>query len=73
MDERNKMDAFERFSSLFEMDVPTAGRAGQLPLPLAMAYVPPQKWTIVYDNEEALRRGTIFPALDLPFEGGGNK
>ncbi|MBQ6947155.1 MAG: spore coat associated protein CotJA [Clostridia bacterium] len=46
------------------------GTAGQLPLPLAMAYVPPQKWTIVYDNEEALRAGTLFPALHLPFERG---
>ena len=72
MDERNR-NTFERFSSLFGMDAPTTGRAGQLPLPLAMAYVPPQKWTIVYDNAEALRRGTIFPALDLPFEGGNTK
>lgn len=72
MDERNH--TFERFSSLFGLDVPAAsGRAGQLPLPLAMAYVPPQKWTIVYDNAEGLRRGTIFPALDLPFEGGNAK
>ena len=63
LDERN--NTFERFSSLFGLDAPAAtGRAGQLPLPLAMAYVPPQKWTIVYDNAEGLRRGTIFPALD---------
>ncbi len=48
----------------------TGGTAGQLPLPLAMAYIPPQKWTIVYENNEALNAGTIFPALDLPFKGG---
>lgn len=46
-----------------------AGGAGLLPLPLAMAYVPPQRWTIVYQPELALRAGTLFPALDLPFEG----
>lgn len=49
------------------------GRAGQLPLPLAMAYIPPQKWTTVYDDETALRVGTIFPALNLPFEGADSR
>ncbi|MBR5782912.1 MAG: spore coat associated protein CotJA [Clostridia bacterium] len=49
------------------------GTAGQLPLPLAMAYVPPQKWTIVYDPDDALQAGTLFPALHLPFEGGHKK
>lgn len=49
------------------------GTAGQLPLPLAMAYVPPQKWTVVYEPERALAAGTLFPALDLPFEGAGRK
>lgn len=61
-------EQFDKISALFT-EV-TAGTAGQLPLPLAMAYVPPQKWTIVYDNEEGLAAGTIFPALDLPFKGG---
>lgn len=37
--------------------------------PLAMAYVPWQPWRNVYDMEKALRRGTIFAELDLPFEG----
>ena len=41
-----------------------------VPLPLAMAYVPPQKWTEVYDKDQALAAGTLFPALDLPFKGG---
>ncbi len=38
------------------------------PLPLAMAYIPPQRWTAVYDRDQALAAGTLFPALDLPFE-----
>ena len=38
-------------------------------LPLAMAYVPFQRWSCVYDPCRALTRGTIFPDLDLPFCG----
>lgn len=66
-------EQFDKISSIFAETV--RGTAGQLPLPLAMAYVPPQKWTIVYENEEGLMAGTIFPALDLPFqfEGGRGK
>ena len=39
------------------------------PMALAMAYVPWQRWQETYPLDEGLRRGTIFPALDLPFEG----
>ena len=49
-------------------------------LPLAMAYVPRQKWRNAYSPEEALSRGTLFAELDLPFYppktcgyGGGRK
>lgn len=38
--------------------------------PLAMAYVPFQQWGKVYDEDDALCRGTLFPELDLPFKGG---
>ncbi|MBE6935880.1 MAG: spore coat associated protein CotJA [Ruminococcaceae bacterium] len=37
--------------------------------PLAMAYVPVQQWDAIYEAEKGLSRGTIFPALDLPFLG----
>lgn len=38
--------------------------------PLAMAYVPWQHMTNIYESlEEAYRRGTIFPELDKPFKG----
>lgn len=64
-------EQFNKIASVFPaLANEMGGTAGQLPLPLAMAYVPPQKWTIVYDNEEALRAGTLFPALHLPFERG---
>jgi len=42
-------------------------------MPLAMAYVPMQRWKNVYNNDVALTRGTIFPELDLPFLGGRDK
>ena len=38
-------------------------------LPIAMAYVPMQQWKTTYSQAEALHRGTVFPELDLPFEG----
>lgn len=37
--------------------------------PLAMAYAPLQNFEGLYDLDKALERGTIFSALDLPFEG----
>ncbi|MBQ7937577.1 MAG: spore coat associated protein CotJA [Oscillospiraceae bacterium] len=36
---------------------------------LAMARVPVQPWGPVYDGSTALSRGTLFPALDLPYIG----
>ena len=36
---------------------------------LAMAKVPMQSWCQVYDSSTALARGTLFPALDLPYLG----
>lgn len=38
--------------------------------PLAMAYVPWQQLTNVFENlEEAFQVGTIFPELEKPFKG----
>ena len=45
-------------------------RQGSLPAcaPLALAYVPMQDAAEpAYDPEDAIRRGTLFPGLDLPF------
>ncbi|MEG1448681.1 MAG: spore coat associated protein CotJA [Oscillospiraceae bacterium] len=39
------------------------------PVSLAMAYVKWQTFGDVYDPQLAFTRGTIFPALDLPFIG----
>lgn len=40
---------------------------------LAMAYVPEQVWETPYNVMDGLNRGTLFPGLDKPFLGGGNK
>ena len=44
-----------------------AQRPMQPDMPIAMAYVPMQRWNQVYDMSRGLTRGTIFPELDLPF------
>ena len=36
---------------------------------LAMAKVPMQPWCQAYDSSTAFSRGTLFPALDLPYLG----
>lgn len=39
--------------------------------PPAMAYVPWQYFTTVYETDKALEVGTIFPELDRPFLAAG--
>ncbi len=38
-------------------------------MPLAMGFVPWQKFECTYDTMEGFRAGTIFPELDKPFYG----
>ncbi|MBQ7173054.1 MAG: spore coat associated protein CotJA [Clostridia bacterium] len=38
-------------------------------LPLAMVYSPKQPFENLYEPMEGLSRGTLFSALDLPFQG----
>ena len=49
--------------------VNTSGSMSRFPehTPLAMAYVPFQKWEQPYSDEKAFNTGTIFPELNLPF------
>ena len=42
-------------------------------LPIAMAYVPMQRWETPYEPAEGLENGTIFPSLNLPFLGGSRR
>lgn len=53
-----------------EMFVPTSPLPDQMPL--GMAYVPYQQWEEPYDADTAFPVGTMFPALDNPFRGGGS-
>ena len=41
--------------------------------PLAYAYVPVQRWRMLYDPDKGLSRGTIFEELDMPMEVYGNE
>lgn len=55
-----------------DFDSPSgAGFDGRLlgSLPIAMAYTPMQQWNTTYPPSTALLRGTVFPELDLPWEG----
>lgn len=45
------------------------GAAALTDLPLAMAYVPSQRWEEIYEDNDGFERGTIFRALDKPFLG----
>jgi len=36
-------------------------------LPIAYPYVPAQRFTQRYSDDDAIIRGTLFPELDLPF------
>lgn len=50
----------------------TAATAGAEPIEhvvLAMAYVPFQKFGMLYDEVKALDNGTLYPDLDKPFRG----
>lgn len=42
-------------------------------LSLAMAYVPMQTDTTTYDEDKALTQGTLYPALNKPFAGMGDR
>ena len=41
--------------------------------PLAYAYVPIQRWRMLYGTDEALSRGTLFEELYKPLEVYGNE
>ena len=42
-------------------------------MPVAMAYVPWQKWKDLYEPCKALECGTLFSKLDKPFLGKGGR
>ena len=53
-----------------KVPVSQCGCSKELPAPgvqLAIATVPMQPWETPYEPSKALKQGTIFPCLDLPF------
>lgn len=50
-----------------------AGEMIDARFPVAMSYVPWQSWKETFDCGEALKQGTIFPELCLPFLGSANR
>ena len=46
-----------------------SGSLSNMPLSLAMAYVPFQDFVELYEPDEALAQGTLFRELDKPFYG----
>ena len=41
--------------------------------PLGYAYVPIQRWRMLYTPDKGLARGTLFEELDMPMEVYGNE
>ena len=52
---------------------PTMGMGATAMPSLAMVYAKLQPFEGTYSPEEALARGTLFSALDMPFTAGGRK
>ena len=63
----------EHYDSFAFLQGESGGRRNVTPFPSetppAMAYVPFQETTTMYDPDEGLQRGTVFPILDKPFTG----
>ena len=68
---RNNAMAYNNYRQTPACAAPQTVKDGLEGMPLAMAYVPWQKWQSVYDAEKALHYGTIFQELYKPFLGKG--
>ena len=55
--------------NLMDEECPERGKDPLRGMPIAMAYVPWQRFCDVFDECEALYQGTIFAELDLDFYG----
>ena len=71
-----KMQEFTDYFDVFSAS-PTSVKANKtvsaMPkdLSLAMAYIPFQNLGVIYDDDKALKTGTLFEELDKPFSGKG--
>lgn len=67
----NEYDINEQYGSQFPLQ--TRRQPANPNMPIGMAYVPDQVWETPYDLMDGFDRGTLFPSLDKPFLGGGNR
>lgn len=69
------MDKYDNYEDLFNPSfLKTAEKTGKISaLPkdatVTMSYVPMQEELITYDEERALKEGTLFPCLNKEFNG----
>lgn len=68
---RNNAMAYNNYRQSPTCAVERTEKDGLEDMPLAMAYVPWQRWQNIYDAEKGFCNGTIFQELNLPFCGVG--
>ena len=68
-DRREQMQHMQNTQNMQSGSTMNQTMQARQPMVLAMAYVPWQRWNEVYAYDEGLHHGTIFPDLNLPFEG----
>lgn len=68
---RNNAMAYNNYRQTTTRSVDSVRRDSYEDMPLAMAYVPWQRWQNIYDAEKGFCNGTIFQELNLPFRGVG--
>lgn len=68
---RNNAMAYNNYRQTPVYTVERTVKDGLEGMPLAMAYVPWQRWQNIYDAEKGFCNGTIFQELNLPFFGVG--
>ena len=66
---RNNAMAYNNYRQTPACAAPQTVKDGLEGMPLAMAYVPWQKFECTYEPAQGLKAGTIFPELDKPFYG----
>ena len=70
--ERN-VKGMPKMDGVLEDNCPESAEATLHDKPLGYAYVPIQRWRMLYTPEYGLSRGTIFEELDKPMEVYGNE
>lgn len=62
-----------KMNGTVEETCPESAEATLHDKPLGYAYVPIQRWRMLYTPEHGMKRGTLFEELDKPMEVYGNE